>query len=1460
MLAAIAKTAARLCEANDAVILLVEGDQSRLAARHGRLGVPRKLGEAMPLTFDMIGHRAIIECRTIHIRDLAKTPRTRFLKSKARLLPLGVRTVLTTPLLRDGVAIGAFVIRRTKVRPFTPKQIALLKTFADQAAIAIENARLSQALEARNRDLTEALEQQTATSEILRVISSSPTNIQPVLDTVVRAAAQFCGAENVAILRLDGGVLRGAATVGPFGDTVAVRLGSVEALEVPVTRGSVTGRAVVERRTVHSLDLAAEPEDEFPVGRDLQLQFGHGTLAATPLLREGVPLGVIALFRTEVKPFSDKQLALLRTFADQAVIAIENVRLFTELQARNSELRVALEQQTATSELLKVIGRSTFDLQPVFDTLAENGVRLCDAQRAFIFRFDGQLLRAVASYNASPELIAFVDQNPIPPGRQTGTARAALERRTIHIHDVLIDPEYTYAATQVADFRTVLGIPILRAGELLGVFMLFRDEVRPFADSQIALMETFADQAAIAIENARLLTELQAKNADLTEALEQQTATSEILRVISQSPTDVQPVFDIIGERAERLCAADLSVVSRFDGELIQLVALHGVAQEGEEAVRGAFPMRSSDETVTARAFRTCSVVHVPDVLADPLYETKGAARAGGYHGCLGVPMVREGQVIGVIFVARTTPGYFADTQVELLKTFADQAVIAIENVRLFTELEVRNNELTVALEQQTATSEILRVISSTPTDVQPVFDTIARSAMRLCDAAFSVVSRYDGELVHLAAEIHITAEGGEALRQQYPMRPGRSGLNGRVVLEGRVVNIPDVEADAEYSQSLREALRLRSALGVPILRDGRVIGAVAVGRMEVRSFTDNEIALLQTFAHQAVIAIENVRLFTELESRNSDLRVALEQQTATSEILRVISQSQTDVQPVFEAMAANALRLCDAKFSAIFRFDGELIHIAALHNVNPEGNDALRAAFPMPPSRGACTARAVMTRSIVAISDVREDPEYRLQGFAQSVDYHSVLSVPMLREGQPVGVISVGKAEATPFPDEQIELLKTFADQALIALENVRLFKELQARTGELTQSVEKLTALGEISQALSSTLDVETVLDTIVSHASQLAGGAGCAIYEYEEAAGQFELRATHGYEAAFVEALRAVPLRRGEGLMGRATEMREPIQIPDISQPGAYQSSLRDTLIRFGYRAILSVPLLREEQIIGSLSLTRKAPGEYSPEVIDVLKTFATQSALAIQNARLFREIADKSRQLEVASRHKSEFLANMSHELRTPLNAIIGFSEVLNERMFGELNPKQEEYLKDIHASGQHLLSLINDILDLSKVEAGRMELELTDFDLPAAMDNAVTLVRERASRKGVTVRIAVDEQVGAIRGDERKIRQVLLNLLSNAIKFTPEGGRIEVGAVQGDGAVEVSVSDTGVGIAPEDQEAVFEEFRQVGASAAKQEGTGLGLALCRKFIELHGGTIRVTSAIGAGSTFTFRLPQ
>jgi len=546
---------------------------------------------------------------------------------------------------------------------------------------------------------------------------------------------------------------------------------------------------------------------------------------------------------------------------------------------------------------------------------------------------------------------------------------------------------------------------------------------------------------------------------------------------------------------------------------------------------------------------------------------------------------------------------------------------------------------------------------------------------------------------------------------------------------------------------------------------------------------------------------------------------------------------------------------------ATVYTFDGELLHLAAFASVNvhPEYSAAIRRNFPRPPSRDTAVTRAVLTGRVVVIPDVLEDPEYAITPQALAGGYRSVLAVPLIREGSPIGAIVIGDAEPGPFPDTQITLLQTFADQAAIAIENVRLFKELEARTTQLTQSVGELRALGEVGQAISSTLDLETVLSTVVSRATGLAGMDAGAIYEYDEARGEFYLHTADRLQHEVVTALRAEPIRKGEGALGRMAMTGEPVQIRDIMTDASYQSRLREIVLRLGYRSLMAVPLMRDDRLLGGLVVYRKAPGEFDASVIDLLRTFATQSALAIQNARLFREIEEKSRELATASRHKSEFLANMSHELRTPLNAIIGFSEVLAERMFGEINDKQAEYLADILESGRHLLSLINDILDLSKIEAGRMELELTEFNLPDAIENTLTLVRERAHRHGIALGRMVDEGLGTICADERKVKQVLLNLLSNALKFTPEGGRIDVAATVTVNAIEISVSDTGVGIAAEDQAAVFEEFRQVGAASKKIEGTGLGLAISRKFIELHGGKLWVKSQVGAGSTFAFTLP-
>ncbi len=766
-------------------------------------------------------------------------------------------------------------------------------------------------------------------------------------------------------------------------------------------------------------------------------------------------------------------------------------------------------------------------------------------------------------------------------------------------------------------------------------------------------------------------------------------------------------------------------------------------------------------------------------------------------------------------------------------------------------------HEVSEAREQQSATAEILRVISSSPTDLQPVLDTVVESAARFCGANDAEICHLDGGSLKVAA--HHGPIPGPAGRL---LSVSGATVSGRAVLEGRAVHVADLQAEAEEfpeGGALAREFGYRTVLVVPLLREGTAVGTINLRRAEVNPFTDKQIALLQTFAHQAVIAIENVRLFTELQERNRELTGALARQTATGEVLRAISRTQTDTRPVFDIIAASALRLCGAGYGQVALYDGEWLHLAALDSVNPEGVEALRRRFPMHADRGSAMGRAIQTRAVAQIPDVLEDPAYAFKSYLVTMGFRSLLVVPMLRQGEPMGAIAVGRPEPGPFTDKQIELLQTFAEQAMIAIENVRLFTELQARTLELTRSVGELQALGEVGQAVSSTLDLQTVLTTIVSRAVQLSCTDGGTIYEYDEAAEEFILRATHNLDHEYVELRRGIRLRRGEGVTGRMVLARGPVQVPDITAPGAYDSRLREGLLRSGARAVLAVPLLREDHLIGGLVVNRNSPGVFPPETVDLLKTFATQSALAIQNARLFREIADKSAQLEAASRHKSEFLANMSHELRTPLNAIIGFSEVLAQAMFGDINEKQSEYLQDILESGQHLLSLINDILDLSKIEAGRMELEPADFDLPSAIENALILVRERASRRGIKLGSTIDQRLGMIGGDERKVKQVLLNLLSNALKFTPGGGQIDVAACLRDDRAEVSVADSGIGIAPTDQDAVFEEFRQVGTADKKAEGTGLGLTLSRKFVELHGGRIWVQSEVGRGSTFTFTLP-
>jgi two-component system NtrC family sensor kinase len=891
------------------------------------------------------------------------------------------------------------------------------------------------------------LDQQTATSEILRVIASSPTDVQPVFEAIVKSAVKLCGGLFGAVLTFDGELLH---LVASYNLTPAALTAYRQIFPMPPRRVNVTGRAILERSVANIPDFDADPEvsSEF---REAARLVGYRSIICVPMLRDGRPIGGINVAHREVDPFSDKQIALLQTFADQAVIAIENVRLF-------NETKEALEQQTATSDILRVISTSPTDLQPVLEAVAKSAARFCGADDAIILKLDGEHLRAAAHQGPIP-----VDFNvPIPCVPGTVGGRTVLERRAIHVTDLQAEAqEFPEGSALAKHFghRTTLGGPLLREGTAIGTIQLRRREANRFTDKQAALLQTFADQAVIAIENVRLFKELETRNAQLTESLTQQTATSEILRVISSSPTDVHPVFATIARSAARLCDALASNVQRFDGELMHMVANHNWAPEGLELTRRLLPIRPSRSRGAGRAVLSRAVVHIPDVLEDPEYSPEPAL-AGGWRAVLSVPMLREDAPIGAITVTRAEAGPFSEAQIELLKTFADQAVIAIENVRLF-------NETKEALEQQAATSEILRVISGSPTDTQPVFEGIARSGVRVCGALGCAVFLIEDDVIRVAATHGVKKERLERFRTQFPAPVSAEPEFGRVIREG-LFHLADIANNPEATAEQIEYARLagyRTRLMVPMRRGPDVLGVIAVTREEASPFSDQQVELLKTFADQAVIAIENVRLFTELQASNRELTTALDTQTATSDILRVISHAQTDVQPVFDAILASAVRLLQGYSGVVTLVAGDQLDLVALTRTTDAGDAAVRALYPERLDSQATHVRATRNRAPLNIADAHSDPQLpevehtraRVRG------YRSHVVVPLLRQDEAIGTIGVTRRDPGGFTDDEIALLQTFADQAVIAIENVRLFTELQASNREIADKSRQLEAASQ-------------------------------------------------------------------------------------------------------------------------------------------------------------------------------------------------------------------------------------------------------------------------------------------------------------------------------------------------------------------------------------------------------------
>jgi len=646
------------------------------------------------------------------------------------------------------------------------------------------------------------------------------------------------------------------------------------------------------------------------------------------------------------------------------------------------------------------------------------------------------------------------------------------------------------------------------------------------------------------------------------------------------------------------------------------------------------------------------------------------------------------------------------------------------------------------------------------------------------------------------------------------------------------------------------------------MLREDDLVGVFGVFRREVFPFSDKQIALLQNFAAQAVIAIENARLLKELRQRTDDLTESLEQQTATAEVLQVISSSPGDLEPVFAKMLENAVHICDASFGSIYRWEADAFQLVARHNPPPAYAESPKPSDYHPDERTPL-GRLFKTKQAIHVTDLSVDPSYveqpapEIAAVVEVAGVRTVLAVPMMRESELIGAFILFRQEVRPFTDKQIELVQNFAAQAVIAIENARLLTELHHRTDELGRSVGELRALGEVSQAVNSTLELETVLSTIVAKAAQLSSTEAGAIYVFDDLQREFHLRATYGMEQEMIDALTQRHIGLDDPNATLALGRHEPIQIADLKEQAP--SAVNEIILRAGYRALLVAPLLRGEEIVGLLVVRRRTPGAFPQNTVDLIQTFAAQSALAIQNARLFHEIEDKSRQLEEASEHKSQFLANMSHELRTPLNAILGYTELMADGAYGEPSEKMQDVLKRLEANGRHLLGLINDVLDLSKIEAGQLVLELSDYSVQDIAQAVRSALEPLAVDKKLAFKVEVPARLPPGHGDGRRLMQVLINLVGNAIKFT-DAGEVVIKAEVNNGAFYVSVRDTGPGISAADQAKLFQEFQQAdNAITKKKGGTGLGLAISKRIIEMHGGRIWVQSQPGQGSTFAFTLP-
>jgi two-component system NtrC family sensor kinase len=1188
---------------------------------------------------------------------------------------------------------------------------------------------------------------------------------------------------------------------------------------------------------------------------------------------------------------------------------LERKRLHDQVTARTRELSEALEQQTATSEVLRVISSSPGELEPVFQAMLENAVRICGAKFGNLWLREGDAFRIGATHGAPPAYVDYLRSEQVfHTDPKLGLGRLLRTKEVFQLADIAAVPTHgdklRQATIDLAGARTLVGVPMLKDNEVIGAFVIYRQEVRPFTDKQIELVQNFAAQAVIAIENTRLLNELRQRTDDLSEALEQQTATSEVLRVISSSPGELEPVFEAMLANATRLCEASYGNMWLCEGDAFRTAALHGpVPAAFVEQWRSGTLFRPGPEVPAVRATKTRQPVQVADLRTsrayldgDPL--AVSGVEVAGIRTLVAVPMLKENEPVGVIVIYRKEVRPFTDKQIELVQNFAAQAVIAIENTRLLSELRE-------SLQQQTATADVLKVISSSPGELEPVFEAMLANATRICAAKFGSLVLFEGNMYRRVA-LHNAPAAFVEEQAREPVRPlAASPTLSRVAGTKQVIHIDDILAE-QPQEAIAKLGGARTVLCVPMLKDDRIVGVISIYRQEVRPFNDKQIELVSNFAAQAVIAIENTRLLNELRQRTDDLSEALEQQTATSEVLQVISSSPGELEPVFRAMLENATRICEAKFGTMLLREEDAFRCVALHNAPRAYIEERRRNPLIHPHPTSGLGRLVATRQVVHIADIRVDQAY-LDGAPSAVAIadiagaRTVLLVPMLKDNELVGSITIYRQEVRSFSDKQIELVKNFAAQAVIAIENTRLLSELRQRTDELGRSVEELRGLGEVSQAVNSTLDLETVLSTIVAKAVQLSGTEAGAIYVFDNLQREFHLRATYGMDQELIDALARQHIGLDDPNVALAFAQPEPTQVADLREEAP--SELNEITLRAGYRARLVAPLIRGEDVVGILVVRRRAPGHFAKGTVDLIKTFAAQSVLAIQNARLFENVEARTRELaksledlrtaqdRLVQTEKlaslGQLTAGIAHEIKNPLNFVNNFSaisvELIDElrqalaranldnklrAQISEIADMLQGNLDKVVQHGKRADSIVKNML----LHSRQGSQEHRPVDINAVVEESLNLAYHgaRAERQGfnITMERSFDPTAGEADVFPQEITRVLLNLISNGFyaatkrKEEANGGDYEptlAAATKNLGdSVEIRIRDNGTGIPSEVKDKMFNPFFTTKPAG---EGTGLGLSISHDIIvKQHGGSIEANTQPGVFTEFRIVLPR